>query len=91
MYGLYAYIDPPNHPNVGIYGIHGAFGFYSTNFKEFNSGQRDRLERQERQHKTPAAQPARLEFRLALPQELDLGSAKLSPAYQGIDHNTCDS
>ena len=26
MYGLYAYIDPPNHHNVGIYGIHGAFG-----------------------------------------------------------------
>ena len=27
---IYAYIDPPNHPNVGIYGIriciHGAFG-----------------------------------------------------------------
>ena len=23
MYGIYAYIDPPNHPNVGIYGIHG--------------------------------------------------------------------
>ena len=26
MYAIYAYIDPPNHPNVGIYGIHGAFG-----------------------------------------------------------------
>ena len=26
MYGIYAYIDPPNHPNVGIYGIHGASG-----------------------------------------------------------------
>ena len=23
---IYAYIDPPNHPNVGIYGIHGASG-----------------------------------------------------------------
>ena len=21
MYGIYAYIDPPNHSNVGIYGI----------------------------------------------------------------------
>ena len=20
MYAIYAYIDPPNHPNVGIYG-----------------------------------------------------------------------
>ena len=27
MYGIYAYINPPNHPNVGIYGIHGASGF----------------------------------------------------------------
>ena len=26
MYAIYAYIDPPNHPNVGKYGIHGAFG-----------------------------------------------------------------
>ena len=26
MYGIYAYIDPPNHPNVGIYGIHGVSG-----------------------------------------------------------------
>ena len=23
MYEIYAYTDPPNHPNVGIYGIHG--------------------------------------------------------------------
>ena len=23
MYAMYAYIDPSNHPNVGIYGIHG--------------------------------------------------------------------
>ena len=23
---IYAYIDPPNHPNVGIYGIHGVSG-----------------------------------------------------------------
>ena len=22
MYAIYAYIDPPNHPNVGIYGIY---------------------------------------------------------------------
>ena len=28
MYGIYAYIDPSNHPNVDIYGIHGAFGYY---------------------------------------------------------------
>ena len=26
MYAIYAYIDPSNHPNVGIYGIHGASG-----------------------------------------------------------------
>ena len=26
MYGIYAYIDPPNHPNVGIYSIHGVYG-----------------------------------------------------------------
>ena len=25
MYAIYAYIDPPNHPNVGIYDIHGVF------------------------------------------------------------------
>ena len=28
MYAIYAYIDPSNHPNVGIYTIHGAFGYY---------------------------------------------------------------
>ena len=27
MYAIYAYIDPPNHPNVSIYGIHGVSGF----------------------------------------------------------------
>ena len=26
MYAIYAYIDPSNHPNVGIYGIHGVSG-----------------------------------------------------------------
>ena len=26
MYAIYAYIDPPNHPNVGIYAIHGVSG-----------------------------------------------------------------
>ena len=26
MYAIYAYIDPSNHPNVGIYTIHGASG-----------------------------------------------------------------
>ena len=26
MYAIYAYIDPPNHPNVGIYDIHGVSG-----------------------------------------------------------------
>ena len=26
MYAIYAYIDLPNHPNVGIYGIHGVYG-----------------------------------------------------------------
>ena len=30
MYAIYAYIDPSNHPNVGIYGIHGVFGKDST-------------------------------------------------------------
>ena len=29
MYAIYAYIDPPNHPNVGIYSIHGASGYYT--------------------------------------------------------------
>ena len=24
---IYANIDPPNHPNVGIYGIHGVSGY----------------------------------------------------------------
>ena len=32
MYGIYAYIDPPNHPNVGIYGIHGASGYYHISY-----------------------------------------------------------
>ena len=31
MYAMYAYIDPQNHPNVGIYiyiyGIHGVSGY----------------------------------------------------------------
>ena len=27
MYAIYAYIDPSNHPNVGIYGIHGVSGY----------------------------------------------------------------
>ena len=26
MYAIYAYIDPGNHPSVGIYAIHGVFG-----------------------------------------------------------------
>ena len=26
MYAIYAYIDPPNHPNVGKYAIHGVSG-----------------------------------------------------------------
>ena len=26
MYAIYAYIDPPNHPNLGIYAIHGVSG-----------------------------------------------------------------
>ena len=30
MYAIYAYIDPQNHPNVGIYGIHGVSGIYSN-------------------------------------------------------------
>ena len=25
--GIYAYIDPQNHPNVGTYGAHRVFGF----------------------------------------------------------------
>ena len=28
MYAIYAYIDPQNHPNVGIHGIHGVSGTY---------------------------------------------------------------
>ena len=32
MYAIYAYIDPPNHPNVGIYGIHGASGYCLDSF-----------------------------------------------------------
>ena len=32
MYAIYVYIDPPNHPNVGIYGIHGVSGIY-VNFE----------------------------------------------------------
>ena len=32
MYPIYAYIDPPNHPNVDIYGIHGVFGIRCANF-----------------------------------------------------------
>ena len=27
MYAVYAYIDPSNHPNVGIYTIHGVSGY----------------------------------------------------------------
>ena len=34
MYAIYAYIDPPNHPNVGIYGIHGVFGFMFRKLSE---------------------------------------------------------
>ena len=26
MHAIYAYIDPPNHPNVCIHGIHGVSG-----------------------------------------------------------------
>ena len=26
MYGIFTYIYPKNHPNVGIYTIHGAYG-----------------------------------------------------------------
>ena len=33
MYGIYAYIDPPNHPNVGIYSIHGVYGIPSSQVK----------------------------------------------------------
>ena len=27
MYAIYAYIDPPNHPNVGKYTIHEVSGY----------------------------------------------------------------
>ena len=30
MYAIYTYIDPSNHPNVGIYGIHGVSGICFT-------------------------------------------------------------
>ena len=33
MYAIYAYIDPPNHPNVGKYAIHGVSGIYSSKKK----------------------------------------------------------
>ena len=32
----YAYIDPPNHPNVGKYGIHGVSGQNGTTLREIN-------------------------------------------------------
>ena len=32
MYAIYAYIDPQNHPNVGIYAIHGVSGTGSPGF-----------------------------------------------------------
>ena len=28
MYAICAYIDPPNHPNVGKYTIHGVSGYH---------------------------------------------------------------
>ena len=30
MYGIFTYICPKNHPNVGKYSIHGAYGYSST-------------------------------------------------------------
>ena len=41
MCAIYAYIDPPNHPNVGKYGIHGAFGIYIS--KHFRRSPQDFL------------------------------------------------
>ena len=38
MYAIYAYIDPPNHPNVGIYGIHGVYGIFLTFWMTLASG-----------------------------------------------------
>ena len=29
MYAIYAYIDPQNHPNVGIYAKHRVFELYT--------------------------------------------------------------
>ena len=28
MYGIFTYICPNNHPNVGKYTLHGAYGIY---------------------------------------------------------------
>ena len=43
MYAVYAYIDPSNHPNVGIYAIHGVFGneFFQCSWTASLSEQRD--------------------------------------------------
>ena len=37
MYAIYVYIDPSNHPNVGIYGIHGVSGYRSDAFYSVRS------------------------------------------------------
>ena len=43
MYAIYAYIDPPNHPNVGKYGIHGASGIYLSDGESARHEPRPRL------------------------------------------------
>ena len=30
MYAIYAYIDPPNHPNVGTHGVSSIHGVYDS-------------------------------------------------------------
>ena len=38
MYAIYAYIDPQNHPIVGIYGIHGVSGYRPIGIRFRTSG-----------------------------------------------------
>ena len=40
MYAVYAYIDPSNHPSVGIYGIHGLHGVFGSYTLQINPWKR---------------------------------------------------
>ena len=49
MYSIYAYIDPPNHPNVGKYGIHGVSGYhFLPPFSDEMSSTKVRIRRRKR-------------------------------------------